>query len=83
MVKKKSTSFKKVKPAQLSDLKDKKRYKYIGDKAWITPNGVLTRGYKHKHTGKEWKIIFVYDFSPNSTPPFSKIFKEVKPKKNK
>lgn len=69
------------KPAKLSDFKDKKRYKYIGDKSWITPCGVLKRGYNFTHTGKEWKSIFIYDFSENTTPPFNKLFKEVYVKK--
>lgn len=72
---------KKEKPAQLSDLKDKVSYKYIGEAVMMTPHGVLTKKYKHSHTGKEWKNILVYDFSPNTTKPFKKMFEEVKPKK--
>lgn len=73
---------KKGKPAQLSDFKDNISYKYIGKHTLITPYGIITKTIKRSYTGKEWKDILVYDFSPNTTPPFSKMFKELKKSKN-
>lgn len=69
---------KKEKPFQLKDLKDKLKYKYIGKIVLATPYGMLDNKHEYAYTGKEWKNILVYDFSERTTPPFDKMFKEVK-----